>query len=383
MVSVFVPAESEPGETRVAAVPETVKNMVKHGLSVTVQAGAGTASGFLDNDYQEAGATIAADDGAMRAADLVLRVRPPRDGSAECELKEGAILMCSLQPMLRLPLVEELRKRKITAVAMDLMPRITRAQKMDILSSQATTAGYHAVLLAAASLPKMFPLFMTAAGTLTPARVVVLGAGVAGLQAIATAKRLGAVVEANDIRPAVAEQVESLGAKFIDTGTPPQAETAGGYAKETSEEYARKQKEILTRHLSAADVVITTALIPGRKAPVLVSDEMLQAMRPGSVVVDLAVEMGGNVEGSVAGQTVEVHGVKIIGEPNMPAKVCTDASRMFARNLNAFLFDGWIDKEGNMAVKLDDECVVATTVTRDGEVKHKGAAEALSAKGAS
>ena len=384
MVVVFVPKESIPGETRVAAVPETVKSMVKTGLQVFVQSDAGRVAGFVDADYEAAGAKIAAASAPQREADLVLRIRPPQEGTDEVTgLKQGATLVCSLQPLLHQQLVRALADGKVTTYAMDLMPRITRAQKMDILSSQATAAGYQAVLLAAVALPKMFPLLMTAAGTLKPARVVVLGAGVAGLQAIATARRLGAVVEANDIRPAVAEQVESLGAKFIDTGTPPQAETTGGYAKETSEEYARKQRETLTRHLSAADVVITTALIPGRKAPILVTADMVKAMSAGSVIVDVAVEMGGNVEGSVAGETVDVGGVQIIGEPNLPACVASDASRMFARNINAFLGDAIIDKEGNFAVKWDDDVVKGTLVTHDGEVRHAATAEALSAKGAS
>jgi len=381
MVVVFVPKEVVTGEARVAAVAETVKSMVKRGLTVTVQAGAGVGAGIVDEEFTAAGAAIVADAATgYGAADMVLKIQPPTEDEVS-KMKAGTLLVSSLQPMLQLPLVQAMAEHKVNCFAMDLMPRITRAQKMDILSSQATISGYRAVLMAAMELPKMFPLLMTAAGTLTPARVVILGAGVAGLQAIATAKRLGAQVEANDIRPAVAEQVESLGAKFIDTGTPPQAETAGGYAKETSEEYARKQREILTKHIGAADVVITTALIPGRKAPVLVTAEMLDAMRPGSVVVDLAVEMGGNVEGSEAGKTVDRSGVKILGDPNLPARVPADASRMFARNINAFLES--LIGEGVIEVKWDDEVVPATAVTFDGEIRHAGAAEALAANGAS
>jgi NAD(P) transhydrogenase subunit alpha len=381
MVQVFVSKETRPGETRVAATPETVKQLRKAGLEVAVEAEAGTAACFPDAEYEEVGATIAKDAAASwSSADIVLAINPPSEEQAK-KLKAGAALVCSLQPLLQLPLVRALAEAKVNTFAMDLMPRITRAQKMDILSSQATIAGYQAVLMAAAALPKMFPLLMTAAGTLTPARVVVLGAGVAGLQAIATARRLGAVVEANDIRPAVKEQVESLGAKFIDTGTPPQAETAGGYAKETSEEYARKQREILTEHLSHADVVISTALIPGKKAPVLVDKEMLGAMRPGSVAVDLAVEMGGNIEGSVSGETVDVNGVKIIGEPNLASLCGEHASRMFGRNVSAFL--ELIVKEGKLEPNWEDECVVGTAVTRDGDIVHEASAEALSAKGAS
>jgi NAD(P) transhydrogenase subunit alpha len=383
MTAVFVPRETHPGELRVAVVPETVKALAKSGLEVFVQAGAGDAAGYIDAAYREAGAQIVADhDGGCAKADLVVRIRPPKVGTAEVsKLRAGAALVCSMQPLTALPLVRALADAKVTCFALDLMPRITRAQKMDILSSQATAAGYQAVLLGALALPRMFPLLMTAAGTVKPARVVVMGAGVAGLQAIATARRLGAVVEANDIRPAVKEQVESLGAKFIDTGTPPQAETTGGYAKETSAEYARKQRETLTRHIAAADVVITTALIPGKKAPVLVTDEMLKAMRPGSVIVDLAVEAGGNVEGSAIGKTVVKHGVSIIGEPNLPAGVAADASLMFSRNAAAFL--ELIVEGGKLEPKWDDEVVKAIAVTHGGAIRHQPSADAIAAKGAS
>ena len=381
MVLVFVSKEERPGETRVAATPETIKQLVKAGLEAAVQADAGKAASYPNSEYEAAGAKIVSDPSSTwSSADVVLSIHPPSEDQAG-KLKQGCALVCSLQPLLALPLVRKLAEAKVTSFAMDLMPRITRAQKMDILSSQATVAGYQAVLLSAAALPKMFPLLMTAAGTLTPARVVILGAGVAGLQAIATARRLGAVVEANDIRPAVAEQVESLGASFIDTGTPPQAESTGGYAKETSAEYARKQKEILTKHLAAADVVIATALIPGRKAPVLVTDDMLQAMREGAVVVDLAVEMGGNVEGSESGKTVEKHGVSIIGDPNLPGRCAKDASQMFGRNVGAFL--ELLIKESKLEPNWEDECVVGTCVTHDGDIKHGASADALSAKGAS
>jgi NAD(P) transhydrogenase subunit alpha len=375
MVVAFVPKETEPGETRVAVVPETVKALAKLGVQVRVQRAAGLLAGCADQDYAAAGAEVVAE--ADGGAGLVLRVNPPRDGSAEVDrLAADSILVCSLQPALRPKLVKALADRRVTTMALDLVPRITRAQKMDILSSQATAAGYQAVLQAAANLPKFFPLFMTAAGTITPARVLVLGAGVAGLQAIATAKRLGAVVEANDIRPAVKEQVESLGAKFVDTGTPPQAETAGGYAKETSDEYQRKQREILGAHIAAADVVIATALIPGKKAPVLVTKDMVAAMKTGAVVVDLAVAMGGNVEGSQLGQTVTTtNGVKIIGEPNLPALVGGDASRMFARNVVAFLSE--FTKDGKCDLDFANEIVAAVTVTHGGTIRHEATAQAL------
>lgn len=382
MLVAFVPKESEPGETRVAVVPETVKALAKLGVQVRVQQGAGLLAGCADAAYTDAGAEIVPDATVLGAADLVLRVNPPREGTAEVDaLRAGAIVVSSLQPVLRARLVKALADRKVTTMALDLVPRITRAQKMDILSSQATAAGYQAVLMAAAALPKFFPLLMTAAGTITPARVLVLGAGVAGLQAIATAKRLGAVVEANDIRPAVKEQVESLGAKFVDTGTPPEAETAGGYAKETSAEYQRKQREILTAHLSEADVVIATALIPGRKAPILVTKEMVAAMKTGAVVVDLAVAMGGNVEGSKVGEhVVTANGVKIIGEPNLPALVGGDASRMFARNVVAFLSE--FVKDGKANLDLNNEILTAVAVTHDGSVRHAPTAQALATQGA-
>jgi len=377
MVLAFVPKEAN-GETRVACTPGAVKELVKWGLEVQVEKDAGAAAGFVDEEYAEAGATIVpASATARAAADLVLGVRPPTPETA-AELKNGATLICGLQPMLNLPLVKALAQGGVTTFAMDLVPRITRAQKMDVLSSQANIAGYQAVLLAAAALPKMFPLMMTAAGTLTPAKVLVLGAGVAGLQAIATAKRLGAGVEANDIRPEVKEQVESLGAKFVDTGTPPKVESASVYAKETSQEYQQRQRAILTEHLKTTNVVISTALIPGKKAPVLMTKEMVAAMHPGSVIVDMAVEMGGNVEGSELGKTVKAGGVTILGEANLPGMVAADASRMYARNIEAFL--GELIKEGKLEPNWEDEVVIATLVTRNGEIVHQGAEEALKAE---
>lgn len=380
MAVVFIPKESHAEETRVAGTPESTKSLVKAGLEVIVEADAGLAAGYPDADYTEAGAKIEADAGKARGqADLVLGIRPPV-AEEIAQLKNGAILVCSLQPLLHLEVVRAFAERRVDVFAMDLMPRITRAQKMDILTSQATAGGYQAVLMAAAQLPRFFPLLMTAAGTITPSRVFVLGAGVAGLQAIATAKRLGAVVEANDIRPAVKEQVESLGARFVDTGTPPQAESTSGYAKETSEEYQRKQREILTEHIADSHVVITTALIPGRKAPLLVTDDMIKGMRTGSVIVDMAVEMGGNVEGSESGKTVVKHGVTIIGENNLPGLVAYDASRMFAKNVMGFL-EAIIQDEGKLAPDWEDEVVIATSVTKGGEITHKASAEALSAKG--
>jgi NAD(P) transhydrogenase subunit alpha len=380
MTLAHVVRETEPGERRVAVVPETVPALARLGLRVRIEAGAGEAAGCPDRLYAAAGAEVAAPGTGLSDADLVLRVQPPAEGAA-ADLAAGAVLVSGMQPLLCLGLVRALAARGVTAMALDLVPRITRAQKMDVLSSQATAAGYQAVVLAAAALPKFFPLLMTAAGTVPPAKVFVLGAGVAGLQAIATAKRLGAVVEANAIRPAVREQVQSLGAKFVDTGTPPQAEAAGGYAQETPEEYGRRQREILRAHVAAADVVITTAAVPGRKAPLLVTEDMVAAMKPGSVIVDAAVATGGNVAGSRPGTTVvSGNGVKIIGEANLPALVAVDASRMFARNVAAFL--GELVREGRPKVDFANEILAAVTVTHAGAVRHAETAAALAALGA-
>jgi NAD(P) transhydrogenase subunit alpha len=371
MALLYVPRETEPGETRVAATPETVKGYIRQGFEVAVEKDAGLASGFRDAEYEAVGARIA---DALGEADLVLTVRTPAVDRIG-RMKQGALLATGLIPNQQVAAVEALRDAKVTAFGMELIPRITRAQKMDVLSSQATCAGYQAVLLAAATLPRFFPLLMTAAGTIKPSKVFILGAGVAGLQAISSARRLGAVVEANDVRPAVKEQVESLGAKFVDTGTPPDAETSGGYAKEATADYLDKQRAILTQHVADADVVITTALIPGRPAPRIVTDAMVQGMRQGSVIVDLAAANGGNVEGTVPGQTVERHGVKIIGETNLPAMCAADASRMWARNVLGFA--ELLGKEGKLAPQWDDEIVKACCVTRDGEVVHEGARKAV------
>lgn len=377
MTVIFVPRERADGETRVAAIPETVKGLLKLGLQAQVERGAGERAGFTDADYAAAGAAVV-DAAARSAADLVLGVQCPPPEVAKGH-KPGSLLVCTLTPAVQLPAVKALCDAKVTAMGLEFMPRITRAQKMDVLSSQATCGGYQAVLLAAAALPKMFPLMMTAAGTLTPARVLVLGAGVAGLQAISTARKLGAIVEANDIRAAVKEQVESLGAKFVDTGTPPDAETKGGYAKETGAEFLKKQREILSAHIAQADVLITTALVPGKKAPVLVTADMRKGMRPGSVIVDMAAAQGGNVEGSVAGQRVVVDGVTILGDANLPAQVAADASRMYARNVLAFL--GEFVKAGAAKVALDNEILSAVTIVHDGVVRHEPTALALAAHG--
>ena len=374
MVVIFVPKESAAGETRVAAVPETVKGMQKLSLTVQVERGAGLAAGFTDSEYEEAGASLV-DSSSRKDADIVLGVQIPSPDLCSNQ-KSGSMLICTLTPGNALDSIKALRDAKVTAVGLEFMPRITRAQKMDILSSQATCGGYRAVLLSATHLPQMFPLMMTAAGTIKPARVLILGAGVAGLQAISTARKLGAVVEANDIRPAVKEQVESLGGKFVDTGSPPDAETSGGYAKEAGEEFLKKQREILTAHITNADVLITTALVPGKKAPMLVTAEMRKAMSPGSVIVDMAAGQGGNVEGSKSGETVIVDGVTIIGDNNLPAGVAADASRMYSRNTLSFLGE-FIDKEGTVTVDIEGEIMSAVAIVHDGLVRHEPTAKAV------
>jgi len=378
MVNVFIPKERRRGETRVAATPETVKKMVKAGLEVTVERGAGADSFFQDAEYETAGARLVDDAAAARAvADAVLTVTTPEaaDVADAAAQKPGSLLIGFLAPHRNLDLVRALAERKISALAMELVPRITRAQSMDALSSQANIAGYKAVLLAALRLPKYFPLLMTAAGTIKPARVVIMGAGVAGLQAIATAKRLGAIVEVSDIRPAVKEQVQSLGGRFIELPQAESGEGAGGYAKEMGEDFLRQQREIVQRHLSQADAVITTALVPGRPAPRLVTAQMVEAMRPGSVIVDLAVEQGGNCELSAADREVVHNGVLILGPSNLAATMPHDASGLYARNVFALL--QILVKDGQIAVDPKDEVVAGTLLTHDGQVIHAPTAERL------
>jgi proton-translocating NAD(P)+ transhydrogenase subunit alpha len=382
MVKVFIPRERRPGETRVAATPETVRRMVKLGLEVVVERGAGEASRFYDAELEAAGARLAADPAEpWRTADVVLKVTPPGSfeglaGHEAEKLKAGAVLIGFLAPHRNLETVRVLAARNVTSFALELLPRVTRAQPMDALSSQASIAGYKAVLLAAWRLPKYFPLLMTAAGTIKPARVVVMGAGVAGLQAVATAKRLGAVVEVSDVRPAVREQVESLGGRFIELPLVESGEGQGGYARELGEELLRRQRETVQRHLAAADAVITTALVPGRPAPRLVTAEMVRAMRPGAVIVDLAVEQGGNCELSQADREVVENGVLILGPSNLPAAMPYDASLLYARNVFALL-QILLDKEGRLAPDLNDEIVAGTLLTHAGGVVHKATAERL------
>jgi len=377
MANVFIPRERRRGETRVAATPETVARMVKAGLAVSVERGAGEAAFFRDADYEAAGARLEEDLArGWSTADAVLKVTPPEPGEA-AGLKAGALLIGFLAPHREINLIRGLAGRGASALAMELIPRITRAQSMDALSSQANIGGYKAVLLAAVHLPKYCPLLMTAAGTVKPARFVIMGAGVAGLQAVATARRLGAIVEVSDIRPAVKEQVQSLGARFIELPLAESGEGAGGYAREMGEDFLRKQREIVLQHVSQADAVITTALIPGRPAPKLVSRQMVEAMRPGSVIVDLAVEQGGNCELSQPDQEVVHGGVVILGPSNLAATMPHDASALYARNVWALLQLLW--KNGALTVDTTDEVIAGCLLTHDGRVVHGPTAERLQA----
>ena len=372
-MKIAVPAEADKVETRVAATPDTVKKYVKLGATVVVQAGAGAQSRILDADFAEAGATIGKTaKETLKDADIVLKVRRP-EAAELADYKSGALVVGIMDPYGHEAAVKALAEAGVTAFAMEMLPRITRAQVMDVLSSQANLAGYQSVIDAAANYGRALPMMMTAAGTVPAARVFVMGAGVAGLQAIATARRMGAVVSATDVRPASKEQVESLGAKFVAVEDEEfkQAETAAGYAKPMSAEYQAKQAALTAEHIKKQDIVITTALIPGRPAPRLVSADMVKSMKPGSVLVDLAVERGGNVEGAKAGEVVVVgNDVKIVGYLNVAGRIPASASALYARNIYAFV-ETLIDKENKtLAVKWDDELVTATDLTRDGKVVH-------------
>jgi NAD(P) transhydrogenase subunit alpha len=365
---ISVARESDPAEPRVAATPETIKKLKNLGAELAVEPGAGIKSGIPDEDYVAAGATVGSD--AIRDADIVLKVRRPSEAELSA-YKFGAMVIAIMDPFGNDTALAAMAKAGITAFAMELMPRITRAQVMDVLSSQANLGGYRAVIDAAAEYGRALPMMMTAAGTVPATKVFVMGAGVAGLQAIATARRLGAIVTATDVRPAAKEQVESLGAKFIAVEDDEfrQAETAGGYAKEMSKAYQAKQAALVAEHIKKQDIVITTALIPGRPAPRLISRDMVASMRPGSVIVDLAVERGGNVEGVKPGDLVEVDGVKIVGYSN-PGRLAASASSLYAKNVYAFL-ETLIDKKtGALAVNWDDDIVKATALTRGGAVVH-------------
>jgi NAD(P) transhydrogenase subunit alpha len=381
-VLIGVPKEILPGENRVALVPDVVSKLKKKGYEVIVEKGAGENAGFPDSKYLDAGAKIAADAlEVFNSAKIICKVQRPINnnvlGKHELELlKKGSLLVAFMYALHYPEIAKKSAELGVNVISMEMIPRTTLAQKMDALSSQANIAGYKSVILAANHLGKIFPLLMTAAGTISPARVVIMGAGVAGLQALGTAKRLGAVVEVSDVRPQVKEEVQSLGGKFIEVPTDASMQDAGGYAKEQSEEFLKKQKELIFKHVTEADIVITTALIPGRKAPVLITEEMVKNMKPGSVVLDMAVEFGGNCEISENGKTVKKYGTTIIGEPNLPSLVPYHASDMYAKNILALL-DHMTTKEGKFVVNMEDEIIKGGMIAYDGAVVNSRVSELL------
>jgi len=367
-MQISVPAETTPNERRVALIPDTTKKLVRVGFEVVVQSGLGEQAGFSDDTYSEAGATVSDDRAALLGdGDIVLRVRKP-DTSEVSQLKEGAIHVSYLDPYNERDLVDTMAKQGVSAISMEMIPRTTRAQKMDALSSQANLAGYVMVLLAAEKLDRILPMMMTPAGTLSPARVFVIGAGVAGLQAIATAKRLGAKVEAFDTRPVVAEQVQSLGAKFVEINLGETGQTKDGYARELTPEQLEIQREGMKAVIGQSDIVITTAQVFGRPAPRIVTGDMVAAMKPGSVVVDMAVDSGGNVEGSSPDEVVDLNGVSIIGVSNLPAKVATDASQMYSSNLFNLVTEYWDEESKTLKLDPEDDIIAGCLITHGGEV---------------
>lgn len=378
---IAVPKEIVAGETRVALTPEGVTKLTKLGYQIRVQAGAGTAAGMMDNEYKEHGAEIITDVASLYSgADILVKVQIPADhqdtGKHELEMmKNGAFYIGFLYPLVNTDLAKKAAACGVNVFAMDAIPRTTKAQRMDALSSQTNLAGYKATVMGANALGKIFPLMMTAAGTITPARVVIMGAGVAGLQAIATAKRLGALVEVSDVRKAVKEEVESLGAKFIEVESSEDLDGEGGYAREASEDYLKKQKEVLEKHVGEADVVITTALVPGKKAPILITESMVKKMHPGSVIVDMATEQGGNCELSEMGKTVVKEGVTIIGQTNLPALLPFNASELYSRNVFALI--QYLTKEGSLVLDQEDEIVQGSLITHNGEIVHARTKEFL------
>lgn len=368
-MKIAVLKELADGEARVSASPETVKKFIALGATMAVEKGAGESAAVADTDYQDMGATIGTRAAVLKDADIVLAVQGPSPQSLK-GIKKGAWLVASLNPFGERERVDAYAKLGIDALAMEFMPRITRAQSMDILSSQSNLSGYKAVLLAANEYGRVFPMMMTAAGTVSAARCFIMGVGVAGLQAIATARRLGAQVSATDVRSATKEQIQSLGAKpiFVESVEGIEGEGSGGYATEMSEEYQKAQAELVSSHIAKQDIVITTALIPGRAAPRLISDAQIATMRTGSVIVDLAAEQGGNVEGAVAGKVVEKHGVKIIGASNIPAMMAADSSALFSRNLYNFLSAYWDEEAKRPVLPDDDEVTIGIRLTKDGKV---------------
>lgn len=376
-----VPKEIYPGENRVAMVPDVAGKLIKKGFEILIENDAGLNAGFTNQEYEKVGVKVLSDLQELYSkSDIILKVqRPiehPQYGKNELELMKSGTLLITFMYSLHYP---ELAKRAaelgINVISIDAIPRTTLAQPMDALSSQANIAGYKAVILAANHLHKIFPLLMTAAGTISPAKVVIMGAGVAGLQALGTAKRLGAVVWVSDIRPAVKEEVQSLGGKFIEVETDESMQDEGGYAKEASPEFLKKQQELIAKHVSEADIVITTALVPGKRAPLLITEEMVKSMKPGSVVLDMAVEFGGNVEISEKGKTVKKYGVTIIGEPNLPSLVPYHSSEMYARNL--FNLINYASKDGKFNHNMEDEIIGKSTIVKDGQVVHERTKELL------
>lgn len=368
-MNIAVLKEQAVGERRVAATPETVKKFIGLGASVAVEKGAGESASIADADFEAAGASIVARGDAVKNADVLLAIQGPAPESL-AGAKAGALLVAGLNPFVERARVDAYAALGVQALAMEFMPRITRAQSMDILSSQSNLAGYKAVLDAAAEYGRAMPMMMTAAGTISPSKVFIMGVGVAGLQAIATAKRLGAQVSATDVRSATKEQIESLGAKaiFVESVAGIEGEGKGGYATEMSDEYKKAQADLVSSHIAKQDIVITTALIPGKPAPRLVSDAQIASMKPGSVLVDLAVEQGGNVEGAVLGEVVQRHGVTIVGHRNVPSRLAADASALFARNLLTFLTAFWNKDDKSVVLPDEDEIVVAIRLTKDGKV---------------
>ncbi|BAZ89576.1 NAD(P) transhydrogenase beta subunit [Raphidiopsis curvata NIES-932] len=381
-MKIAVAKEIEVSERRVSLVPDIVAKLVKQGLEISVETGAGEKAFFSDADYEAAGAKIITDAAVLWGeADILLKVSPPQereDGREEIDLlKPGAVLLSFLNPLGNPEIARKLAQRQITALSMELIPRTTRAQSMDALSSQASIAGYKTVLLAAAALPKYFPMLTTAAGTIAPAKVFVMGAGVAGLQAIATARRLGALVEAFDIRPAVKEEVQSLGAKFVEIKLTEETTAAGGYAKEISEDSKKRTQEVVTEHVKHSDIVITTAQVPGRKAPILVTEDMVKGMKPGSVIVDLAAEQGGNCACTAPGKDIVYQGVTIVGPINLPSSMPVHASQLYAKNITALM--QLVVKDKALNINFADDIVDAACITHNGEIRNQRIKDALQA----